>query len=58
MPTRNRPRAAPEADALKPLRSKPGGAFERGGDLTRASLVLIAQTFRVKVVELSKGRED
>jgi transcriptional regulator with XRE-family HTH domain len=35
------------------------GAFERGEmNLTLASLLLIAQTLRVKVVDLFKGLED
>ncbi len=35
------------------------GAFERGEmNVTLASLVLLAQTLRIKVVELFKGLED
>jgi transcriptional regulator with XRE-family HTH domain len=35
------------------------GAFERGEmNLTLASLLLLAQTFKVKVVEMLKGLED
>ena len=35
------------------------GAFERGEmNITLASLLLIAQTFRLKVVELFRGFED
>lgn len=35
------------------------GAFERGElNLTLASLVLLAQTLKVKVVDLFKGLED
>ena len=35
------------------------GAFERGEmNITLASLLLLAQTFKVKVVDLFKGLED
>jgi transcriptional regulator with XRE-family HTH domain len=35
------------------------GAFERGEmNITLASLLLLAQTFKIKVVDLFKGLED
>ena len=41
------------------IRKYRAGAFERGEmNLTLASLLLLAQTFKVKVVDLFRGLED